>query len=423
MRINYKFMAQLKIYNDIVEEEEKLWYQWWGMDAVCYKDIDTFAESIPKDDDTIDIRIFCNGGSVQEGLAIYDRLRLSGKKISTTVDGKAASMATIIMLAAPKERRYAYENATILVHNPWLPCWGLDSQLTAEKLRNASDALQMWQDKMLDIYVERCGCDRAEMQALMDKDVWITTDKAKEIGLIGSTLPPISASASENPISKYMNKMAKEDREIKVKASIVDKVLAKLGIKSLDEVDDKTTAQEPNTAPVAMTLNTSDGETITVEREEGEPQVGDKASPDGTFEMPDGKTITIKDGVITEITVKDDGGEGKSSDGTSASPSTATPNAEVVALKAQVQSLTDERDSLKTQLAKATSNARTKEDLRILNAVAMAGGADKVLGSFASNYTPVKRATVNNKAETNVREDGKNAILAKLKAYNGDDKK
>lgn len=112
-------MAKLRIYNDIDSQDNKFWYQWWGGDCVCFQDIDAFAASIPKDDDTIDMRIFCNGGSVVEGWAIYDRLRQSGKKISCTVEGKAASMATIIMLAAPKESRKAYENAAFLLHNPW----------------------------------------------------------------------------------------------------------------------------------------------------------------------------------------------------------------------------------------------------------------------------------------------------------------
>ena len=56
----------------------------------------------------------------------------------------------------------------------------------------------------------------------------------------------------------------------------------------------------------AKDLNTADGQTITDEREEGDPQVGDKASPDGTFEMPDGKTIVVEDGVITDIQKEDD---------------------------------------------------------------------------------------------------------------------
>ena len=155
-------MAKLRIYNDIDSQDNKFWYQWWGGDCVCFQDIDAFAASIPKDDDTIDMRIFCNGGSVVEGWAIYDRLRQSGKKISCTVEGKAASMATIIMLAAPKESRKAYENAAFLLHNPWVPGWGLGDQLNAKDLKNLGEEMQMWQDKMVVAYVVRCECDREE---------------------------------------------------------------------------------------------------------------------------------------------------------------------------------------------------------------------------------------------------------------------
>ena len=87
-------MAKLRIYNDIDSQDNKFWYQWWGGDCVCFQDIDAFAASIPKDDDTIDMRIFCNGGSVVEGWAIYDRLRQSGKKISN---------APVILLTAKSE--------------------------------------------------------------------------------------------------------------------------------------------------------------------------------------------------------------------------------------------------------------------------------------------------------------------------------
>ena len=60
-------MAKLRIYNDIDSQDNKFWYQWWGGDCVYFQDIDAFAASIPKDDDSIDMRIFCNGGSVVEG--------------------------------------------------------------------------------------------------------------------------------------------------------------------------------------------------------------------------------------------------------------------------------------------------------------------------------------------------------------------
>ena len=308
-------MAKLRIYNDIDSQDNKFWYQWWGGNCVCFQDIDAFAASIPKDDDTIDMRIFCNGGSVVEGWAIYDRLRQSGKKISCTVEGKAASMATIIMLAAPKESRKAYENAAFLLHNPWVPGWGLGDQLNAKDLKNLGEEMQMWQDKMVDAYVERCECDREEIQALMDKDIFINTSEALRLGLISSTVPALSASASKRNIENFINSKQQNpkamEKKTEVKASLLDQILAKLGVKTLEEAEQAVAEPQAKAEPKAMELNTADGQTLTVEREEGDPQVGDKASPDGTFEMPDGKTIVVEDGVITDIqTAGNEGGEG-----------------------------------------------------------------------------------------------------------------
>lgn len=392
-------MAVLKIYNDIMSEDDKFWYQWWGQDGVCYKDVEAFTASIPKDDDTIDMRIFCNGGNVQEGWAIYDRLRQSGKQISCTIEGKAASMATIIMLAAPKERRHAYENASILVHNPWVPGWALGDTLKAEELRNYSEELQMEQNKMVDLYVERCGCDRQEIQTLMDKDIFISTDKAIELGLINDVLPPMSANTSKRVIHDNVNKktkaMAKEDeKKVSIGESFAQKIAKFFGKKSIEEIT------------FGMELNTADGQVLTVEREEGEPQVGDKASPDGTFEMPDGKTIVVKEGVIDSITTSNDNsGENEGESGNNSESSLAE----------QVAKLTAEREELQAQLDRTMANAKTKEDMLILNAIKIAGGTEKVLGGFASHFTPEPRQPEGKQAAKRADGSEKDIILAKLK--------
>lgn len=416
-------MAKLRIYNDIDSQDNKFWYQWWGGDCVCFQDIDDFAASIPKDDDTIDMRIFCNGGSVVEGWAIYDRLRQSGKKITCTVEGKAASMATIIMLAAPKESRKAYENAAFLLHNPWVPGCCLGDQLNAKDLKNLSEEMQMWQDKMVDAYVERCECDREEIQALMDKDIFISTSEALRLGLISSTVAPISASASKRNIEQFINSKQQNpkamEKKTEVKASLLDKILAKLGVKTLEEAEQAVAEPQAKVEPKAMELNTADGQTLTVEREEGDPQVGDKASPDGTFEMPDGKTIVVEDGVITDIKTADDeetddtdneGGEGGSASSTDDT---------VAKLQKHVAALKQQLSDTKAQLAGAKKLAKSKEDMRILNAVKMAGGAEKVLAGYSSHYQPSQRQPSGKGAGENVNavEEGKNAIkdrLAKL---------
>lgn len=415
-------MAKLRIYNDIDSQDNKFWYQWWGGDCVCFQDIDVFAASIPENDDTIDMRIFCNGGSVVEGWAIYDRLRQSGKKITCTIEGKAASMATIIMLAAPKESRKAYENAAFLLHNPWVPGWCLGDQLNAKDLKNQGEEMQMWQDKMVDAYVERCGCDREEIQALMDKDIFISTSEALRLGLISSTVAPISASASKRNIEQFINSKQQNpkamEKKTEVKASLLDKILAKFGVKTLEEAEQALAEPQAKVEPKAMELNTADGQTLTVEREEGDPQVGDKASPDGTFEMPDGKTIVVEDGVITDIQTADNTDtdtDDTDNDGGSAS---STDNDTVAKLQQQVAALKQQLNDTKAQLASAQKLAKSKEDMRILNAVKMAGGAEKVLAGYSSHYQPAQRQPSGKGAgeQVDVKADAK-TISEKVKAY------
>ena len=163
-------MAVLKIFNDIQTENEKSFCKYFGeAEGVCFKDVDEFCKSIPKEDNAIDVRLHCDGGSVVEGWSIYDRLRATGKVITCTVEGNAASMATVIMMAAPKERRRAYKSALICVHNPWVFAYSLGDTITASELEKAASDLKETQNKMLDLYVERCECNREEMQALMDE--------------------------------------------------------------------------------------------------------------------------------------------------------------------------------------------------------------------------------------------------------------
>lgn len=373
-------MAVLKIYNDIQTENEKKACSFWGeAEGVCFKDVDEFCKSIPANDNEIEVRLHCDGGSCIEGWAIYDRLRATGKEITCIVDGNAASMATVILMAAPNERRKAYQSAQICVHNPWVSVWSLDYTMTADDLEKAANDLREQQEKILNLYVERCECNREEMQALMDENKYIGTDRALELGLIGEIIAPASAKKQgaqfNNQKQKEMTKVKKE--EVKVKASLLDRALAKLGIKTIEEL-----AQ-------GMDLSTSDGQTLTVEREEGEPQIGDKASPDGEFLMPDGKTIIVVDGVITEI----------KTDGNGSSTEQNEDETRIEELEKEVEELKKKIEELEDANAKALANAKTTEDLRILNAVKIAGG-EKALAKISSSYKPEGRV-----------QDGKNASL------------
>ena len=192
-----------------------------------------------------------------------------------------------------------------------------------------------------------------------------------ELGLIGEIIAPASAKKQGLVYNnKNSKKMAEKKEKVEVKASLLDRALAKLGVKSIDEL------------AKGMDLSTSDGQTLTVEREEGEPQVGDKASPDGTFEMPDGKTIIVKDGEITDIQT--------SSNGADEGDEGSELEQRVAELENEVKELQEKLENSENARKQAEAMAKTQEDLRILNAVKIAGG-EKALAKISSSYKPEPR--------------------------------
>lgn len=353
-------MAKLFINKDIAPDADKMKYWLTGEDSISFSDIQYFMDWMPSDDNRIDVEIHSCGGDCTEGYAIYDALRASGKEISCKVVGTCASMATVILLAAPSERRTAYEHASLCIHNPYADGALLKGKVTPERLESIAADLRAEKEKMLSLYVERTGQQREVLEAQMESDSWFTPEKAIELGFISSIVPAISAKKeviNQNPIV-----MGKTEKEVKVQSSLLDRLLRKCGYAKIEDVP-----------AVALTLTTSTGEELTVEREEGEIQVGDPASPDGEFVLEDGRTVVVTDGVITEIR----------------EPSS---DEDVEALKAQVEELKAENVELK-------KNAKTEDDIKVLSEVEKAGGIDKLKRAAASKYVPAGRVSMAGKRQ------------------------
>ena len=292
-------MATLKIYSDIVNEEQKLYMRSLdGPEGICYKDVEEFIASIPEDDNYIDIKIHCCGGSCIEGWAIYDALRRSNKTISATIEGECSSIASIILLAAPTERRFAQKNARMCLHNPALEYLEGDyySRLTPDKidkfiedLEIQAKALREEQDRILDLYVERTGTNRKALQALMDKDTYINADRAQELGFISTILVPTTAHKTRKNNNKsksqIMAKTKKNGGKPAAKTSAFARFLAKAGLATMR----------------CQVVTSADGEEFTVEREDGDPQIGDVAYPDGNYVLDDGTQIVVEGEIIKDI--------------------------------------------------------------------------------------------------------------------------
>lgn len=356
-------MAVLKIHSDIVDEETRLMNLFWiGIDGTSFDSVDAFIDSIPENDNEIELRLNCRGGDCLEGWTIYDKLRSTGKEITAIIEGKCASMASVLLLAAPKERRFAYQNATLLIHNPYFPPYTLADAYNAEDLRHMAEDLEAETTKIVNLYVERTGSEESLLRTLMAEDKFVDMDKAKELGFISEVKPPISA--KEKQIQKWnhsnINNMAKTGEKVEVSQSLFAKMLAKLGYAKIEDA-------EAAFKKVALDLSTADGSTLTVEREEGDPQVGDSASPDGEHLMPDGSTIVVDGGVITEI---------RDPEGENGNEALDAANARIAELEAEVTSL--------------RAQAKSKDDLVILNKVKTMGGLEG-LKKIASSYVPKDR--------------------------------
>ena len=284
-------MATLKLYNPILSEATKECYWFCDEAGTSFKDVDEFINGIPAGDDNIELLLHCDGGEVNEGWAIVDKLRSTGKKITATIEGNCASMATVVLLAASERR--AYPHASLLIHKPYYPEYTLADAYRADDLESLAASLRDDEQKMLDFYVERTGADRAELEALMNEDKFIGMERAKELGFIQTIIPAASASAGgpnsaksaawkqQNSITNNQNSMATKTTKSEDK-SVLRKALAALAV--------ALGLEAPQ--PVNYELNTESGDTITIDKPDGEdPAVGDSASS-GILCYPSGDALS-----------------------------------------------------------------------------------------------------------------------------------
>lgn len=316
--------AEYKIYGPIAQPD--IFAQMFGVEDNCTssKHISDFLDA-NKEADEIVIRINSEGGDVQEGWNIYDLLTTSGKKITTVGEGKIYSIATVVFLAG--EERRILKNADGLIHNPWT---GYASGNSSDLARYAEELAQE-EEKILNIYVEKTGQDRATLANYMKDETKLSSEDMLSLGFATSIIEPIKAFAYIN----FNNQNQKMDETFlnKITAAIDAAVTKIQGFSRLPAKN--------------QDLTDADGNTFKLEKETGAPVVGDAASPDGTYKMEDGKAIIVSGGVITEIT------EGDEDEMAKAQKRIAGLEAENEALKASALEIETIRAKLETETLQA----------------------------------------------------------------------
>ena len=128
-----------------------------------------------------DIQFYINspGGSITDGMAIYDTMQYIKCDVSTICVGMCASMAAFLLSAGTKGKRLALPNSEIMIHQPSAGTQGQITDMAIHLKR-----LEIIKKRMNTILAANCGRSVEEVTADCERDNFMTADEAKEYGLI-----------------------------------------------------------------------------------------------------------------------------------------------------------------------------------------------------------------------------------------------
>ncbi len=137
-----------------------------------------FLES---EDPDKDIHMYINspGGSVSAGMAIYDTMQYIKPDVSTICMGMAASMASVLLAAGTKGKRFALPHARVMIHQP---LGGTEGQATEIEI-HAREILRI-RDEMNKVLAQHTGQPVEKIARDTERDYYLTSYAAREYGLI-----------------------------------------------------------------------------------------------------------------------------------------------------------------------------------------------------------------------------------------------
>lgn len=140
---------------------------------------------LEREDAEKDISLYINspGGVISAGLAIYDTIQLIRPEVSTICVGLTASMATVLLTAGAKKKRYALPNATVHMHQP---IGGAQGQ--ASDIEIAAREILRVQDKIRNILAKHTGKDYEKIARDTDRDYYLSAEQAVEYGIVDEVL-------------------------------------------------------------------------------------------------------------------------------------------------------------------------------------------------------------------------------------------
>lgn len=195
--------TEMYVYGEI--RKKGLFEMWFGDDEtrIGAFDIKDALEKVTTPNLTV--RINSMGGSVSEGLAIYNLLESFEGEVTTIIDGFACSAASIIFMAGSK--RIAPESSLLMIHNAWSSVSG-----DSNALEKAAEDLKKITQPSLNIYTSKSNLKEDEIKLMMDKETWITPQESYDWGF-STTIDRNEAKQSIG--DEYFKRLIIENKSLK----------------------------------------------------------------------------------------------------------------------------------------------------------------------------------------------------------------
>lgn len=344
-----------------------------GAETFSLATLKRFLDTLESDVTDIHVYINSGGGSVIEGWAIYDKLKTSGKKITTIGEGMVGSIATIIFMAG--DYRKLHENSRFFIHNPY---WQPDSPtpMEADDLISLGESLQAEQKKILDFYSNQTGKAVEDLEPLMQKATDLTSTQAIELGFANEI---ISTSVNYTPY-KLVAFVATENKPKQIKMNKNEQSVSwiKRGFTKLAALINGVTLN------MEMPVKDAEGnEVLLYVDSETEDLVGksaylldaegnESAAPNGDYTDANGRVIKVAEGVVAEVVEA----ESKKHEGEE-----ETKMEDLIAKIAELEStkanLTSELESVKAEKSKAETEFNAfKNEFESLKKVVIGKGSN-----------------------------------------------
>ena len=136
-------------------------------------------------DNKADISLYLNtpGGSVSDGLGIYDTMQLIAPEVATICTGMAASMGSVLLCAGTKGKRSALPHSRVMIHQPM---GGVKGQ--AEDILIEAREIEKCRKELFNIIAEQTGQPFEKVFADGDRNYWMTAQEALNYGMIDRIL-------------------------------------------------------------------------------------------------------------------------------------------------------------------------------------------------------------------------------------------